>query len=145
MDRIHLIHLISLTTCATIEDMITPSRQLVFRTLLAEGIREGLFWPLWWYSRGLSETTSWLLESVKGSIKFFGVDVWIKNLFVPMYGDASIAGSLISFGVRAVMILIRSLGVMVWVVAAILLFFLYLLAFPLALFGFFGSLIGVLV
>ncbi|MFA4846247.1 MAG: hypothetical protein WC654_06865, partial [Patescibacteria group bacterium] len=82
--------------------MITASKQLVFRTLLSEGLREGLFWPVWWYSRGLAETSTWLLRSVQGSVKFFGVDVWVKNLFVPMYGDASIAGSLISFGVRAV-------------------------------------------
>lgn len=124
--------------------MITPSRQLVFRTLLSEGIHEGLFWPVWWYSRGLSETSLWLLNSIRGSVRFFGVDVWVKNWFVPMYGDDSIAGSLISIGVRSVVILVRGLGVVAWFMAAVLLFFLYVFAFPLALFGFFGSLMGVL-
>ena len=81
---------------------------------------------------------------MKGSVKFFGVDVWVKSWFVPMYGDASIAGSLISFGVRSVMIFVRSLGVVLWFVLAILLFLLYVLIFPLVLFGFLGHLIGVL-
>ncbi len=124
--------------------MITPSRQLVFRTLLSEGIREGIFWPVWWYSRGLGETSTWLLRSVKGSVKFFGVDVWVKNWFVPMYGDASIAGSLISFGVRSVVILVRGLGVILWFALSILLLLVYVLVFPLAFIGFFVHLIGVL-
>lgn len=124
--------------------MIAPSKQLVFQAFLRKGIQEGLFWPLWWYSTGLYETSSWLLESIRGSVKFFGVDVWVKNWFVPMYGDASIAGSLISFGVRSAVILFRGIGVMLWFVLAVVLLFLYVLVFPLAFFGFFGSLAGVL-
>jgi hypothetical protein len=99
---------------------------------------------VWWYSRGLSETSLWLLNSVRGSVKFFGVDVWVKNWFVPMYGDDSIAGSLISFGVRTAVILVRGLGVVVWFVIAALLFFAYLIVFPLTLLGFFMSLIGII-
>jgi hypothetical protein len=125
--------------------MLAPSRQLVFRTFLSQGLQEGLLWPVWWYARGLSQVSRWLLQSVRESVKFFGVSVWVKNLFVPMYGDESIAGHLISFAVRSAVIVVRGLGVVAWFFAAILLFFLYVLAFPLVAIGFFTHLIGVFI
>lgn len=124
--------------------MIAPSKQLVFHAFLRKGIHEGLFWPVWWYARGLSQTSLWIMNSVRESVKFFGLDVWVKNLFVPMYGDESIAGKLMSFGVRSVVVLVRGMGVVLWFVISVLLFFFYVLVFPLVLLGFFSHLIGVL-
>ncbi|MBI4437778.1 hypothetical protein HY631_02400 [Candidatus Uhrbacteria bacterium] len=124
--------------------MITPSKQLVVRTTVSLAMHESLFLPLWWYSRGLLETAEWLLASVRGSVKFFGVDVWVKNLFVPMYGDASIPGRFISFGVRLSMVVVRGAGAAAWSVLAVVLLFAYVFVFPLVLFGFFAHLIGVL-
>lgn len=123
--------------------MMSPSKQLIFRTLLRKGINEDLFWPVWWYSRGLSETALWLLHSVRNGVIFFGLDVWVKNWFVPMYGDESIAGKLISFGVRSAVIVVKGMGVLLWFVVSVLLFFFYVLALPLVLLGFFSHLIGV--
>lgn len=123
---------------------MTPSKQLVFQTVLRKGIHEGLFWPVWWYSSGLSQTILWLVNSARESVKFFGLNVWVKNLFVPMYGDESIAGKLISFGVRSAVIVVRGFGVVGWFVVTVLLFFFYVLVLPLILLGFFSHLIGVL-
>ena len=78
------------------------------------------------------------------SVRYFGVDVWSKNLFVPMYGDTSMVGRAISFGVRLVVLSVRSLGVVVWLFIAILLTILYVLIIPIALIGLFVNLGGLL-
>jgi hypothetical protein len=115
--------------------MTKPSTVLILKMAVRQSTREIFYFPLWWYSKGLGETLAKLLTSIHGSVRFFGVDVWSKNLFVPMYGDTSIVGRAISFGVRLVMVCVRSLGVMVWSVMALGLAILYVSILPLALIG----------
>ena len=70
--------------------MTKPSAVLVLKMAVALSVREILFLPLWWYTTGARETLGKLLGSIQGSVRYFGVDVWAKNLFVPMYGDESV-------------------------------------------------------
>lgn len=123
--------------------MTKPSAALVLKMAVALSVREILFLPLWWYTTGTRETLGKLLRSVKGSVRYFGVDIWAKNLFVPMYGDESVTGRAISFLVRLAVLVFRSLGVVLWVMIALLFALFYFLILPLALIGFFSHLIGV--
>ncbi|MBI4592503.1 hypothetical protein HY733_03590 [Candidatus Uhrbacteria bacterium] len=124
--------------------MTKPSTVLVLKMTAALGVREILFLLLWWYTTGARETLGKLLGSIQGSVRYFGVDVWAKNVFVPMYGDESVTGRAISFLVRVTVLMVRSLGVVLWVVIAILLAMMYLTILPLALIGFFSHLVGVI-
>lgn len=94
-----------------------------------------LFFPVWWYTRGLKMSASWAVRSVKGASAWFGLGVWVKNLFVPMYGETSIQGRLISFFIRLVMIFFRGFAVFFWAIIVFILFLLYLSLFPLAIVG----------
>lgn len=116
--------------------MIKPSTGRVLKTAMRNSIREMLFLPIWWYTLGARQTIGKLLSSVKGSVRYFGVDVWAKNLFVPMYGDESLAGRAISFLVRLVVLMFRSLGVFFWTIVALFLTLVYLTILPIALIGF---------
>lgn len=124
--------------------MTKPSNVLILKTALLDGFVELIRLPLWWYTAGLKLTGGNLLRSVPGSIRYFGVDVWSKNLFVPMYGDTSIMGRLISFIVRLAVLSGRSVAVLVWLAIAFALGFLYLIILPVAVIGFITHLIGVL-
>lgn len=117
---------------------------LVLKTTALSSIREMLYLPLWWYTTGLRETVGKLLRSVKGSVRYFGVDVWSKNLFIPMYGDESVTGRAISFIVRLAVLAFRSLGVVAWVILAAILALVYVVVLPVALIGFVSHLIGVI-
>ncbi len=121
-----------------------PSSALVFRMVAVQSIRETLRFPLWWYGEGLGETLGKLWRSIRGSVRYFGVDVWAKNLFVPMYGDTSLIGRLISFGVRLVMLSVRFLGVIVWTIIAFALAMIYLIVLPLAVLGLLRQLLALL-
>lgn len=124
--------------------MPKPFLGLVLKTTALRSIREMFALPLWWYTTGLRETVGKLLCSVKGSVRYFGVDVWAKNLFVPMYGDESVTGRAISFIVRLAVLAFRSLGVVAWVILAAILAAVYLILLPVALVGFFSHLIGLI-
>ena len=124
--------------------MTKPSAVLVLKMAVALSVREILFLPLWWYTTGVRETLGKLMDSIQGSVRYFGVDVWTKNLFVPMYGDESVTGRAISVLVRFTVLLFRSLGVVCWMILVILLALIYLMILPLALIGFFSHLVGVI-
>ncbi len=79
--------------------------------------------------------TLWFAKSLQSSIRFFGLDIWIKNLFVPMYGETTIAGRLISFGVRLFMIVFRGIGVAASFVFFVLVVCFYLAIFPISILG----------
>lgn len=102
--------------------------------------------PFWWYSNGLVKMAQLVIGSVKGYAAMLSVRVWIKNIFVPMYGERDIQGRIISFFIRVVQILVRSFALFVFCLLSTLLFLLYL-ALPLfvlaeLLYHGFGVLIG---
>ncbi|HBU27875.1 TPA: hypothetical protein DEB00_02040 [Candidatus Uhrbacteria bacterium] len=67
-----------------------------------------LGFPVWWYSRGAVRWSHFMWDWYASYRATLAVDVWVKNLFVPMYGSYDIAGRLISFFMRLVMIFLRS-------------------------------------
>jgi len=124
--------------------MTKPPTMLVLESAVTQIIREIFLIPVWWYTHGLSLTFGKLFGSIHGSVRFFSVDVWAKNLFVPMYGDESFTGRAISFLVRFVVLIVRSLGVVAWSTIALILGVVYVVIFTIATIGFFTHLIGVL-
>ncbi|MBI2473652.1 hypothetical protein HYV70_03820 [Candidatus Uhrbacteria bacterium] len=125
--------------------MTKPSASLIFKITITDALREGLLFPFWWYSKGLKEIFTKLFLSAKGSVAFFGLDIWAKNLFVPMYGETSFTGRFVSFLVRFFMVIARSFAVGVWIFLLVLIGMISVVIVPLALFGFFMHLIGVLI
>lgn len=111
------------------------SSSLVYQFFVKDGFMELIKLPFWWYSSGLKSTLQWFARSLQSSIQFFGLDVWIKNLFVPMYGETSIAGRLISFGVRLFMIVFRGIGVIFSFIFLILAVAIYLIILPAVIYG----------
>lgn len=98
--------------------------------ILAKIIWDFLYFPLWWYSAGLIKTALGVIDFYRSQEASLGFSVWLKNIFVPMYGEHDTAGRLISFFIRLVQIIYRGL-VMLIVIALGLLFFAFYLALPL--------------
>lgn len=68
----------------------------------------------------------WAGREIAGVQEFLGIDIWIKNLFKPMYGQRDIAGKIISFFMRAFQIIFRSIIFLGFSLFYILLFIIYL-------------------
>ena len=91
-----------------------------------------LFFPLWWYSSGFAMFVRKIIYFWRSEQKTLGFYVWLKNLFVPMYGQNDFSGRAISFFIRLVQIIFRGLILLFWVLAGLALM-LFWLALPLLL------------
>jgi hypothetical protein len=96
-----------------------------------------VYFPIWWYTRGLNQAFLRVLNSVKVASSWLGLGIWVKNLFVPMYGETAWQGKLISFFVRLFMIIVRGIGVIAWACISFIFFLVYVVALPVAVLGIF--------
>lgn len=111
--------------------MNTQSKKLSLGGVIWDVFKDILFFPFWWYSFGLFKMLLGLKNFLSDKQKSLGLGVWIKNIFVPMYGQRDWQGMLISFCVRVVQIIGRSIAMAFWLIIAFLMFWAWLL-FPAA-------------
>lgn len=105
----------------------------LIRDVLLDTIREILYFPIWWYSRGLRLAANFSWQRVKNMEARLGVKVWVVNIFKPMFGQQDIAGVLISFFMRIFQIIIRSLILFFWILIMIFIPLVWIV-FPLIVF-----------
>jgi len=89
-------------------------------------IKQIIFWPLWWYSFGflivLKNTGIKIVRSWKG----LALDIWLKNIFRPMYGQYDATSRIISFLMRLVQVFFRFIIMVVMTVLILLIPVFYL-------------------
>ena len=66
--------------------------------------------PFWWYTRGLMRFLQFVWSVFLDYRASLGIGVWVKNIFVPMYGSYDIPGRIISFFMRLAMIVLRGVA-----------------------------------
>jgi hypothetical protein len=86
--------------------------------IFGEIIWDVAYFPLWWYSRGLLELVKNLKIFLEHKEKSLSLFVWLKNIFVPMYGQHDFWGALISFLMRIFQIIVRGTAMFFWLAAA---------------------------
>lgn len=84
---------------------------------------------------GLVKFISYLRGFLSYRQKSLGLGVWIKNIFVPMYGQRDWQGVLISIFIRIMQIVFRSIAMTIWLVVAIAMLILWLTFPAAAVFG----------
>ncbi|MBI2552719.1 hypothetical protein HYW17_05470 [Candidatus Uhrbacteria bacterium] len=84
------------------------------RTVIGSTVVDFLYTPIWWYSRGLWKQLKGVAGSFVARQDALAIDVWLKNLFVPMYGQYDIVGRLISFFMRLAQIVGRAIALIIW-------------------------------
>jgi hypothetical protein len=89
-------------------------------------VKDVVLFPLWWYTKGIVYMLDKLWLSARRQSANFAVGIWIKNLFVPMYGQYDWQGRIISFVVRLVQIIVRSIAYSIWLMILALLAVVYL-------------------
>ena len=120
----------------------TSTPVLALRYALWDTLGGILFFPFWWYTVGLMTVFAWAGSSIADTSRIFGLGVWMRNLFVPMYGDTSFVGRAISFGIRLFMILVRGIAVLFWAVLIVFCVLLYIGALPAAVAGILFHVVG---
>ena len=95
--------------------------------VLIDLIGDILYWPVWWYSKGLIKIGLFCLGSIQEQQQRLGLAIWIKNIFTPMFGQYDLEGRLISFFARLVQIIVRSILLLVWLLIIFSLLLIYLI------------------
>jgi hypothetical protein len=70
---------------------------------------ELVYFPIWWYTVGFFQTIKYawfFLLRREQEIMFL---VWLRNIFVPMYGQWDFVGRIISFIIRLIQIFFRGI------------------------------------
>lgn len=86
-----------------------------------------LYFPVWWYSRGLINLILSLKNFLVDKQKALALSVWIKNIFKPMYAQYDWQGMLISFFIRLTQIIFRSVFMVFWLILALAVIIFWLL------------------
>ncbi|MBI4458212.1 hypothetical protein HY633_04575 [Candidatus Uhrbacteria bacterium] len=100
--------------------------------------------PVWWYTRGALRMAGKCFGLVREQARDYGVNVWIKNLFVPMFGQRDIWGKLISFWLRSTMIIFYSFLLLMLSLAMLAAMAAWLALPAAAVLVFLGQIIGLL-
>ena len=90
-------------------NFLTYGSQIIAKVLL-----EIIYFPIWWYSFGFFERLKKNWRFLVQREKSLGFKIWLKNIFVPMYGQYDITGRIISFLIRSVQVIFRGLLLLVY-------------------------------
>jgi hypothetical protein len=94
--------------------------------LLMRFIGGVIFFPVWWYSFGFIRFAAKMINFWQEEQRALGFSVWLKNIFVPMYGQRDFSGRLISFFIRLFQIIFRGLALIFWALICLILLLLWL-------------------
>ena len=79
-------------------------------------------YPLWWYGYGLLWWVRVCGSLVLGANEQLVPGLWLRNIFVPMFGQNDWQGRIMSVFMRLVNVIIRGLLLLVWTLCVFLLF-----------------------
>jgi hypothetical protein len=103
---------------------------IIFQKLLLDALLDFFYFPIWWYTEGVVYIGKKCYRIFLQGNEELAPAIWLKNLFVPMFGTRDWEGKIVSFFMRLVQIIGRSAALLVWLVFCWILFFCWLL-FPL--------------
>ena len=104
---------------------------LVLQRIALEAVLDIFYFPFWWYTRGALRSIRWCLDLFASGNAYLAPMLWLKNIFVPMYGQYDWQGRIISFLMRLAQIFFRSFALALWLLFSFILFIIWLLL-PLA-------------
>jgi hypothetical protein len=116
----------------TTVDMSNSLFVQIFEFFAKEIIGDILYFPIWWYSKGLERRLVGFVDMVKQANQEFSLTIWVKNLFVPMYGQNDWQGRIVSFFMRLAQIIGRLIMVGLWAIVGLALVALWIAA-PIAI------------
>lgn len=102
--------------------------------LLVVDLAGSIVWfPVWWYTRGLQKVINAAIAAVSYRVRAYSFRIWLRNFFVPMYGQYDWTGRLISVFMRLVVLVGRLIALVVEIVIYVIGVALWILLPPVAL------------
>lgn len=95
--------------------------------ILIQIILDIIYFPLWWYSVGFVRFLKKIGYFLREQWIIIGAGVWLKNLFVPMYGQNDFTSRAISFFVRFFQIIFRFIAFIFFTLTSLALVLIWLI------------------
>ena len=111
---------------------------LVFQRILLDVLMDIIYFPVWWYSRGILYWAGRVLEFFKSGNNFLAPGLWLKNIFVPMFGQYDWEGRIISFFMRLFQVIVRGIALFVWLFLCLIIFLAWIILPVYFVLGFFN-------
>lgn len=96
---------------------------LLAQRLALSALLDIVYFPLWWYTTGARRALLWCAARVGDANSQLAPGLWLKNIFVPMFGQSDLQGRLMSFFMRLMNVILRSIALLFWMFGVSLLFF----------------------
>jgi hypothetical protein len=93
----------------------------VTQRMLLETAFDIAYFPVWWYTKGLKRVFFGCVHLVSSANASMAPGLWLRNMFVPMFGQTDWQGRLMSIFMRFVNVIGRTIGLVVWTCAIIML------------------------
>ncbi len=100
---------------------------LVFPRLAAEFFLDLIYFPLWWYTGGILYILKTCGDLIKAGNQMLGPGLWLRNLFVPMFGQRDFQGRAVSVLIRFGNFVFRSIGLIMWLMIVFVLLLLWVM------------------
>ncbi|MFA5936145.1 MAG: hypothetical protein WC787_04835 [Patescibacteria group bacterium] len=85
----------------------------VARLLFIDLLGSVAWFPVWWYTKGLMKVVNASWGALHYRVQSYGFRIWIRNFFVPMYGQYDITGKLVSVVMRFFVLIARAIALVV--------------------------------
>jgi hypothetical protein len=109
--------------------MVQSHATLAAKYLMIDMVGSFLYFPVWWYTKGLVGAGAASVRLVRDAGRSLGIGVWAKNLFTPMYGYYDAMSRIISFCIRSIAVFFYAF-LMLFVIAFALALFAAWIALP---------------
>jgi len=80
-----------------------------FKSIFVDIVWQIVYFPIWWYSQGLRQTIFYAGNSIKNAARMLALPLMFRNLFKPMFGQSDRTGRAISFFMRLILTLSRTI------------------------------------
>jgi len=100
---------------------------IIIQKLILDAILDILYFPLWWYTSGIKFAFKKCFAFFLAGNSRLAPGLWLKNIFVPMFGQWDFQGRIISFFMRLFQVIIRFFILLLWFAFIFVLFCFWLL------------------
>ncbi len=100
---------------------------LVIQRITLEFLFDLVYFPIWWYTGGIKHAGGFCFHLVQLGNARLAPALWVKNIFVPMFGQTDIQGRLVSVLMRFLNIIFRTIALLIWMVVVACVFTLWLI------------------
>jgi hypothetical protein len=112
---------------------------LVLQHVFFEALIDIVYAPIWWYSKGVHYWSKKCIQWFYTGNDILNPEIWLKNIFIPMYGQYDWQGRLISFFIRLIQVIVRGFLLGIWSMICSTIFVMWFIIPPIFVYGFLSA------